>query len=324
MDGLRILVQATSAASSFALFRNCPSYQYRAARFWFWTVTVADQAVRPPEGQLASGRLMQHGDSCLFGLRRCCRQVTAVFGRDTQLRARQLSRKQRRAVLPLTCKFLLPCCVCLGGHGGEVDGKCCSSCCRAAAAACSAAQGLGQASGAPGNSEWQRQYGSRYIYSFEVGPQQCEPGTSRPLCLSIAVGLDLLRTQIRIPAVYHEVSCICPEPVASVIFVTCYSQSLGPEKKSPWDLVLGSRVAQGERQRKGEAREKNKVGGIYGERSRNTTGWTSHQACVVMRFQKAQRSRCLECQHISGQSHGAPEKGLGEDMRNGALPGGQK
>lgn len=47
-EGLRMSVHATSAASSLALFRNWPSYQYRAARFLLPTVTVADHAVRPP------------------------------------------------------------------------------------------------------------------------------------------------------------------------------------------------------------------------------------------------------------------------------------
>jgi hypothetical protein len=39
---------ATSAASSFALLTCCPSYQNLAEIFWPWTVTVLDQAVRPP------------------------------------------------------------------------------------------------------------------------------------------------------------------------------------------------------------------------------------------------------------------------------------
>lgn len=41
-------VTAHSAASSRALLRFLPSYQYLAANVWPWTVTLLDQAVRPP------------------------------------------------------------------------------------------------------------------------------------------------------------------------------------------------------------------------------------------------------------------------------------
>lgn len=40
--------RASSAASSFALFRFLPSYQNRADMVRPWTVTRLDQAVRPP------------------------------------------------------------------------------------------------------------------------------------------------------------------------------------------------------------------------------------------------------------------------------------
>lgn len=47
---LEVLSQfrAHSAASSLALLRFFPSYQYRAARVWPRIVTWLDQAVRPP------------------------------------------------------------------------------------------------------------------------------------------------------------------------------------------------------------------------------------------------------------------------------------
>lgn len=45
---------ATSAASSFALSTYCPSYQNRAEIFCPLTVTVLDQAVRPPARQLVN------------------------------------------------------------------------------------------------------------------------------------------------------------------------------------------------------------------------------------------------------------------------------
>ena len=48
--GLDVLMcfRATSAASSFALLTWSPSYQNLAGIFWPCTVTVLDQAVRPP------------------------------------------------------------------------------------------------------------------------------------------------------------------------------------------------------------------------------------------------------------------------------------
>ena len=62
-DPLRCF-RATSAASSFALLTYCPSYQYRAAMFWPWMVTVLDHAVRPPVGtvsELKSGEDFRRG-----------------------------------------------------------------------------------------------------------------------------------------------------------------------------------------------------------------------------------------------------------------------
>jgi hypothetical protein len=53
-EGLRILIRATSAASSLALLMNCPSYQLRAGMLWPWMVTVEVQAVRPPKGMISN------------------------------------------------------------------------------------------------------------------------------------------------------------------------------------------------------------------------------------------------------------------------------
>lgn len=61
MAGFMILVTATSAASSLALLRNCPSYQNLAARFSFLMVTVADQAVRPPRFSVSAALIDEPG-----------------------------------------------------------------------------------------------------------------------------------------------------------------------------------------------------------------------------------------------------------------------
>lgn len=68
--------RATSAASSFALFTYCPSYQYRAEMFWPWTVTVLDHAVRPPDSSISllstpgssERRMTYHVDLIQFGI----------------------------------------------------------------------------------------------------------------------------------------------------------------------------------------------------------------------------------------------------------------
>ena len=49
---------AHSAASSLALLRFLPSYQYRAANVWPWMVTLLDQAVRPPNESSVSRRYL--------------------------------------------------------------------------------------------------------------------------------------------------------------------------------------------------------------------------------------------------------------------------
>jgi len=79
IDGFRIWVHATSAASSLALLRNCPSYQYLAARFLSRTVTVADHAVRPPDCALEEAcGAVRGARTYLCGQRRCCRLVLAI------------------------------------------------------------------------------------------------------------------------------------------------------------------------------------------------------------------------------------------------------
>ena len=69
---------ATSAASSLALCKFLPSYQKRAEKVWPWTMTLLDQAVRPPKDPVSTVQIHESSFGRLGGGREFLR--TSAIG----------------------------------------------------------------------------------------------------------------------------------------------------------------------------------------------------------------------------------------------------